>query len=149
MTKKHRKKHVPTLKFVSENIDKNWKYDFEINKFSHPLYPNCKFDAICDNKRKEWLSQYKDKFGKKYYKKCSETISTLYPRIPVENDEKNIGYNFGSNIDIIPNKMQSFWNTRRGKRYDNYVSYRKMRDKNKKMWLKMNPSKINNKTTIF
>ena len=51
MTRKQ-KKHIPSVKIVSENIDKKWKYDYETKTFSHSLYPNKTFKAICDNKTK-------------------------------------------------------------------------------------------------
>jgi len=142
-----RRKHIPSIKIVSEKIDKKWKYDYETKTFSHPLYPNKTFKAICDNKTKEYTNEYKDKYGKKHFKKITENISTLYPHIPPDEDHRNIGYNITTksssyNFDIVSNKMNSFWDTRYGKKYIRYISYRKTRDLNKKSWLEMNPPKI-------
>ncbi len=134
------KKHIPSIKIVSNNIDKNWKYDSETYLFSHSLYPNEIFNPICCNRQHEYIASFIDKYGKKHNKKCKEIISKLYPHIPTEKDPRNLGYNFvenGSvyNIDIISNKMKSFWDTRRGKRYIKYIEYRKQRDANKKLFL--------------
>ena len=58
--------------------------------------------------------------------KSVDIISTLYPYIPSDEDPRNLGYNIRTNsstyhFDIVPNKMESFWDTRRGKRYINYI----------------------------
>ena len=142
-----RRKHIPSVKIVSEKIDKKWKYDYETKTFSHPLYPNKTFKAICDNKTKEYTNEYQDKYGKTQFKKITENISTLYPNINPSEDDRNIGYNLATtatpyNFDIVSNKMTSFWDTRYGKKYIRYISYRKTRDLNKKSWLEMNPPKI-------
>ena len=159
MTRKHSmKKHVPSIKVVSNSIDKNWHYNTETRMFSHPIYPNKHFKAICLNKEKEKVEIYTNKFGKKYEKKRVDIISTLYPYIPPDEDPRNLGYNIRTSssinhFDIVPNKMESFWDTRRGKRYINYISYRKRRDANRKLWLENNPepnkkTKNNNSTNV-
>ena len=140
MPKRIRRKHIPSVKIVSEKIDKKWKYDYETKTFSHPTYPNKTFKAICDNKTKEYTNEYKDKYGKK----ITENISTLYPNINPSEDNRNLGYNLVTtttpyNFDIVSNKMTSFWDTKYGKKYMGYISYRKRRDSNKKTWLEMNP----------
>ena len=145
------KTHKPSIKMVSNSIDKNWSFDSETKMFSHPIYPNKFFKAICKNKKKEKVNVFLDKFGKKHRKKSVDIISTLFPYIPTDEDPRNIGYNLGTNsspyhFDIIPNKMQSFWDTRRGTRYVNYISYRKRRDANRKLWIKNNPEPTNKKT---
>ena len=137
-------KKILSKKTISNNIDKNWKFNSDTNTFSHPLYPNKNFKAICENKTNETINEYQDKFGKKHLKKISEQISTLYPYIQPQDDNRNLGYNIilkssASDFDIISNKMNSFWDTRRGKRYIRYITYRKTRDSNKKNWLEMNP----------
>ena len=83
-------------------------------------------------------------------KKSVDIISTLYPYIPTDEDPRNLGYNLRTSssvyhFDIVPNKMESFWDTRRGKRYINYISYRKRRDANRKLWLENNPETVNKK----
>ena len=93
------------------------------------------FTPICCNRKREYIESFIDKYGKKHNKKRTEVISTLYPFIPTEEDPRNLGYNLATNrsaynIDIIPNKMKSFWDTRRGKRYVKYIEYRKQRDAN-------------------
>jgi hypothetical protein len=144
MPKRIRRKHIPSVKIVSEKIDKKWKYDYETKTFSHPAYPNKTFKAICDNKTKEYTNEYKDKYGKTQFKKITENISTLYPNINPSEDNRNLGYNLVTtttpyNFDIVSNKMTSFWDTKYGKKYMGYISYRKRRDSNKKTWLEMNP----------
>ena len=139
-----KRKHIPSVKIVSEKIDKKWKYDYETKTFSHPVYPNKTFKAICDNKTKEYTNEYKDKYGKTQFKKITENISTLYPNINPSEDNRNLGYNLVTtttpyNFDIVSNKMTSFWDTKYGKKYMGYISYRKRRDSNKKTWLEMNP----------
>ena len=153
MTRKYRmKKHVPSIKVVSNSIDKNWYYNMETKMFSHPIYPNKHFKAICLNRNKEKVEIYTNKFGKKIRgEKSVDIISTLYPYIPSDEDPRNLGYNIRTNsstyhFDIVPNKMESFWDTRRGKRYINYISYRKRRDANRKLWLENNPEPNNKKT---
>lgn len=138
------KKHTSSKKTISNNIDKKWKFNSDTNTFSHPLYPNKNFKAICENKTNETTNEYQDKFGKKHLKKTIEKVSTLYPYIQPHEDNRNLGYNIisrssASDFDIVPNKMNSFWDTRRGKRYIKYISYRKLRDANKKTWLELNP----------
>jgi len=136
MTRKYKaKKYIPSKKIISNNIDKNWEYDIETNMFSHTIYPNKMFTPICCNRKREYIESFIDKYGKKHNKKRTEVISTLYPFIPTEEDPRNLGYNLATNrsaynIDIIPNKMKSFWDTRRGKRYVKYIEYRKQRDAN-------------------
>ena len=93
---------------------------------------------------------YTDKYGKQINRKRTVMVSYMYPHISPENDPRNIGYTCGSaasttHFEIIPNKMNSFWDTRRGKRYINYISYRKRRDTNRKGWLKMHPPKFEKK----
>merc|ERR1712166_524983 len=97
-----------------------------------------------DNKTKEYTNEYKDKYGKTQFKKITENISTLYPNINPSEDNRNLGYNLVTtttpyNFDIVSNKMTSFWDTKYGKKYMGYISYRKRRDSNKKTWLEMNP----------
>lgn len=152
MTRKYSMKtHVQSIKVVSNSIDKNWHYNTETRMFSHPIYPNKHFKAICLNRNKEKVEIHADKFGKKHKKKRVDIISTLYPYIPTDEDPRNLGYNLRTSssvyhFDIVPNKMESFWDTRRGKRYINYISYRKRRDANRKLWLENNPELINKKT---
>jgi hypothetical protein len=153
MTRKLRmKRHIPSIKVVSNSIDKNWHYNTETKMFSHPIYPNKHFKAICLNNKKEKVEVYTNKFGEKLSgEKSFDIISTLYPYIPLQEDPRNIGYNIRTNnssynFEIIPNKMQSFWDTRRGNRYINYISYRKRRDANRKLWIKNNPESINKKS---
>ena len=150
MPRNNVRKYVPSVKVVSKSIDKNWEYNFETNMFSHPMYPNKKFKPLCYNKKKEELQTKTDKYGKKHSSKKIEIISTLYPHIPADEDPRNIGFNLTRNnssqsFDVVSNKMQSFWDTRRGKRYISYVAYRKQRDANKKIWLENNPVKTNEK----
>lgn len=145
------KTHTASIKIVSNSIDKNWSFDSETKMFSHPIYPNKFFKAICKNKKREQVNVFIDKFGKKHKRKCIDMVSTLFPFIPPDEDPRNIGYNSGASrsvyhFDIIPNKMQSFWDTRRGKRYVNYISYRKRRDANRKLWVESNLKANNNKT---
>lgn len=145
MTRKYRpKRHKQSIKIISNLIDKNWSFDSETNMFTHPIYPNKLFKAICRNKKREQVNVFVDKFGKKHKKKYVDVISTLFPYISTDEDPKNLGYNVRINsspyhFDIIPNKMQSFWDTRRGKRYVNYISYRKRRDAGRKLWIENNP----------
>ena len=97
------------------------------------------------------METYVDKFGKKYNFDKVDIISTLFPHISLKEDPKNLGYNLLTNtspynFDIVPNKMQSFWDTRRGKRYIKYISYRKRRDTNRKLWFEKNPEPVDKKT---
>jgi hypothetical protein len=141
MTRKRKyKKYIPSIKIVSEKIDKKWKFNSETKKFSHPIYADKVFNPLCHNKKHDYIDAYVDKYGKKHYKNRTEIISTLYPFIPTEEDPRNLGYNIATNNSsyhfiTISNKMQSFWDTRRGKRYIKYIEYRKQRDITKKLFL--------------
>ena len=65
MTRKQRVvKHKESIKVVSNDIDKNWKYDEDIKKFYHPIYQNKLFDPICSNSIVEYKVKRKNKFGK-------------------------------------------------------------------------------------
>jgi hypothetical protein len=137
------KKHICSLKTVSKNIDKKWSYDEKTKRFSHPTYKNRLFTAICDNSIVENVYEITTYAGTRSFKK-KETVSTLYPYIHTDEDPKNIGYNFcknNSSFKIISNKMNSYWETYRGKRYLKYIDYRKTRDENKRAWLELNPPK--------
>jgi len=150
MTRKHRViKHKESIKVVSENIDKNWKYDEDMKKFYHPIYPNKYFDPICSNNNVGYKVKKKNRFGKEYTEKKNTVFSTLYPYISPEDDPRNLGFTLSANnsalfFTVVPNKMQSFWDTRRGKRFISYIAYRKRRDANRKTWMKENGIKINN-----
>lgn len=139
--KRQSRKHVSSEKFVSNNIDKNWFYDNETKKFSHPMYPNKLFSPLCKNKIIEDKLIFKDKYGKQYTDIKKKMVSELFPYISPEEDNRNIGFTIGTNrsvynFEIVPNKMKSFWDTRRGKRYISYIAYRKQRDANRKTWMK-------------
>ena len=141
MGKNKVRKHTLSEKFVSNSIDKNWTYRDDIQKFSHPIYPNRLFTPLCSNKIVEKKYKMKDKYGKFYIKKERKMISEMFPYVPPDEDNRNLGYTIGTDnssiyFDVVPNKMKSFWDTRRGKRYISYISYRKTRDANKKLWLK-------------
>ena len=140
---KNVKKHVISEKIVSNDIDKNWVYDVDTQKFSHPMYPNQFFKPLCRNKMIEHQTFIKDNFGRKREKIVKKMVTELFPYISPDEDNRNIGYTTTSsgnalNFDVVPNKMKSFWDTRRGKRYISYISYRKQRDSNKKLWLENN-----------
>ncbi len=138
------RKHTISEKKVSSKIDKNWSYCDTLKKFSHPIYPNKFFSPLCSNKIVEHKHKLADKYGNIYYKTERKMVSELFPYVPSDEDNRHLGYTIGTNktsiqFDVVPNKMKSFWDTRRGKRYISYISYRKRRDTNKKMWLKMHP----------
>ena len=106
------KTHTTSIKIVSNSIDKNWSFDSETKMFSHPIYPNKFFKAICKNKKREQVNVFIDKFGKKHKRKCIDMVSTLFPFIPPDEDPRNIGYNSGASrsvyhFDIIPNKTDA------------------------------------------
>jgi hypothetical protein len=134
-------KHICSLKIVSDKIDKKWSYDEETKRFSHPTYEGKLFTAICDNSMVENVYEIATYAGKRITKK-KEMVSKLYPYINAEDDPENIGYNFcknNSTFKITSNKMESFWETYRGKRYLKYIDYRKLRGDNKRAWLELNP----------
>lgn len=62
-------------------------------------------------------------------------INHFYPIAERFTDIYNIGYsivgNASGNSKLYPNSWESFWDTRRGKRYDKYVDYMERRDKKK------------------
>ena len=137
-------KHIPSEKVVSNKIDKNWYYDTNVNKFTHPIYKGLEFEPICINRNHTTEIIHTNKFGKKTVKKKTKVISTLFPYIPADEDTRNLGFTLNSkntmnHFEAVPNKMQTFWDTRRGKRYIKYISYRKRRDANKKSWLETHP----------
>ena len=137
-------KHIPSEKIVSTNIDKNWHYDTDINKFTHPIYEGMVFEPLCINKKHISELVRVDKFGKKTRQKKTKVVSMLFPFIPADEDPRNLGFTLNSkntmnHFEAVPNKMETFWDTRRGKRYINYISYRKRRDANKKSWIETNP----------
>lgn len=144
MTRKQRVvKHKESIKVVSNDIDKNWKYDEDIKKFYHPIYQNKLFDPICSNSIVEYKVKRKNKFGKEITENRKSVFTTLFPYISPEDDPRNLGFTIGTNnsaifFKVIPNKMQSFWDTRRGKRFISYIAYRKRRDANKKVWMEEN-----------
>ena len=138
------RKHESSEKLVSNNMDKNWNYNYGSQKFSHPMYPNKLFSPLCKNKIIEEKRIVKDKYGKKHTKINRKMVSELFPYVSPEEDNRNIGFTIGTNsstynFEIVPNKMQSFWDTRRGKRYISYIAYRKQRDANRKSWVEMHP----------
>ena len=51
----------------------------------------------------------------------------MYPLVDPNLDIYELGYSFFNN-QPISNKFESFWDTRRGKRYSRYIQYRKYRD---------------------
>lgn len=128
------RKHTLSEKHVSDKIDKKWNYCDVSKKFSHPVYPNKIFNPLCINK----MVKYKCTINNKV-EIVKKMVCELYPCVPSNEDTRNLGYNVGktnSSFHIIPNKMESFWDTRRGKRYIGYIEYRKNRDINKKAWSK-------------
>ena len=146
--KRQSKKHVSSEKFVSNNIDKNWNYSHVSQKFNHPMYPNKLFSPLCKNKIIEEKRIIKDKYGKNHTEIKKKMVSELFPYISPEEDNRNMGFTIGTNsstynFEIVPNKMKSFWDTRRGKRYISYISYRKQRDANRKTWEEKHPGEIN------
>ena len=42
-------KHNMSEKIVSSNIDKNWHYDTDTNKFTHPIYKGMEFNPLSIN----------------------------------------------------------------------------------------------------
>tara|TARA_S200000501_G_C20559369_1_gene628063 strand:+ start:16 stop:648 length:633 start_codon:yes stop_codon:yes gene_type:complete len=91
--------------------DLGWVFDKESNKFYHNQYGNCSFNA-----------GYSYWGGDKYIVPLSN-----------KNDTKGLGYLYkisvgGSFCEMYQNKMSDFWSSRRGKRLDKYISYRKSRD---------------------
>ena len=137
-------KHNMSEKIVSSNIDKNWHYDTDTNKFTHPIYKGMEFNPLSINQNHVIEMVRTDKFGKKTIEKQTKVVSTLYPYIPSDEDPRNLGFTLNSNhttnhFEAVPNKMETFWDTRRGKRYIKYISYRKSRDANKKSWLETQP----------
>ena len=59
----------------------------------------------------------------------------LYPISDPKNDKHCLAFTIDNNSNIVPNKMKSFWDTRRGKRFSKYVSYRKRREQIKKEFM--------------
>mgnify|MGYP006153732871 CR=1 FL=1 len=147
--KRQSKKHVSSEKFVSNNIDKNWIYDNETQKFSHPVYPNKSFQPLCKNRIIEDKRTFKDKYGKKHTKINKKMVSEMFPCVSPEEDNRNMGFTIGTShsaytFEIVPNKMQSFWDTRRGKRYISYIAYRKQRDTNRQSWVEETSVEVTN-----
>jgi len=92
------------------------------------------------------LTTYKNvfknpKYGEKNFKignnrvlnDDGEIMNNLYPMADRFTDIYNIGYcitgNASGHSHLQPNSWESFWDTRRGKRYDRYVEYREGRNK--------------------
>jgi hypothetical protein len=67
-------------------------------------------------------------------------IYELYPIVDREHDYRNIGYGMNSNSQfmhqLIPNKFESFWDTRHGKRFAKYIEYRKKRENTREEYKK-------------
>ena len=91
-----------------------WEYDNESKKFYNNQYNNTPFNAFRINEN---------------------------DLIPIDTNGADIhGISFvqeisndGSVKRFKQNNWVSFWDTRRGKRYENYIKYRKYRDERKKM----------------
>lgn len=73
------------------------------------------------------------KNGKRFYE--------LYPMVERHEDPRNIGYCIDSFNPHMPrltaNTYESFWDTRRGKRFSKYIEYRKKREKKREEYNKM------------
>jgi len=130
-TNKQNKKSFYSV--IGEECQKDWKLVEHEGKlyFSNPKYKTKRFH-IC-------VIQTYDEKKRKIRK-------TLYPASDTEHDPYNICFNInmnGLNGNLIPNKFQDFWKTRRGKRLTKYISYRETREKTKKEYELLNPPKIN------
>lgn len=95
------------------------------------------------------------KYGEKHFKignlrslnDDGKIINTFYPMAERFTDIYNIGYcvtgNAAGNSHLQSNYWESFWDTRRGKRYDKYVEYKDARDKKKAEYKKMEVNNTN------
>lgn len=82
-------------------------------------------------------SRYTNKFGKlKKHKVGIKTVldtenmvikRIMFPLVDPNLDIYELGFSFYKN-EPIPNKFETFWHTRKGKRYSKYIQYRKYRE---------------------
>ena len=92
--------------------------------FVHRKYPGENFNIGC-------IQKYDDVHN--------VICKYMYPLMDPKNDKYNLGFCFThthmGDVTVVPNNMQVFWDTRRGKRYSNYIKYRKLRDVRKKEFM--------------
>ena len=108
------------VEFVSPDCDEGWelkKNSKGIQKFTHPRYKD-------KNGR---LKMYNVAIESSLDKKNKLVKRILYPAVDPNLDIYEIGYSFCDGKPIS-NKFESFWDTRRGRRYSKYIQYRKYRD---------------------
>ena len=107
------------VSFISPDCHEGWEIKTISGKdcFVHPRYTN-KFGQPKPHKIgiKNILDKEKDTIQR-----------IMYPLVDPNLDIYELGYSFFNN-QPISNKFESFWDTRRGKRYSRYIQYRKYRD---------------------
>ena len=118
---------------IGPECDKEWDIVEHENKlyFSHPKYGKKKF-PICVMQE---LDKEKDMIKRKLYPLIADAVVDPYM----------LGFNTKCNtlftIELISNKFQTIWETRRGKRLQKYMDYRKYRDNVKKEFEIINKQK--------
>ena len=129
MPRQRRKNNKKTIQkqFYSEigsECDKEWVIVEHEKKlyFSHPKYGQKKFPIFVMQE----LDEEKNMIKRKLYPLIEDTTVDPYM----------LGFNVKCKTqlksELIPNKFQTIWETRRGKRLKKYTDYRKYRDNVKK-----------------
>tara|TARA_B100000900_G_C20487528_1_gene678103 strand:+ start:464 stop:910 length:447 start_codon:yes stop_codon:yes gene_type:complete len=123
--------NLPIIEAIGAECDDNWdiiEMDSGKKFFVHRKYPGEIFNI--------GVVQHIVGLGRSGWSDDSMVIQKqLYPVSDPENDKHSLAFTFDVNSNIVPNKMRTFWDTRRGKRFQKYVNYRKRRQQIKKEFL--------------
>ena len=125
-----RNKNVCVVESIATECDQDWdiiEMDTGKKFFVHRKYPSEVFNIGVVQKRVSSKLSCWD----------NEVViqKHLYPVCDPENDKHGLAFTFDVNSNVVSNKMDSFWKTRRGKRFSKYVNYRKRREQIKKEFL--------------